>query len=343
MLKNNDFGHDTDDLRSERADLMSENIDAKAADLGLVAPNPLLLWGQNVGPNWADARSTAATENGQIDEAYQEYHLKFTECREKYVMYKELLLAIIYDIQANDEIIEEYGIKGRTARSREDLNSGIADWRKTHDRLTALGDPRGVPEAYVAELETLSGEYDALWHQSIVETDESRRATEAKQELFAEDTDKFRLLYRMAVIAYGEDGSELRLLGFVPASEIWTPGMPEEPPEPEPEPEPEPGPEPTIPWPGPAIISAVYVGVNTWDLVVDEMCIDMTNGKWELKMGAEGLWQSVIDSISIEDGHVINTRLFDMVAGDYTARFTPRNGADELGTPSEVSFTVVAE
>ena len=39
MLKNNDFGHDTQDVRSERADLMTENIDALAGDLGLIAPS----------------------------------------------------------------------------------------------------------------------------------------------------------------------------------------------------------------------------------------------------------------------------------------------------------------
>ncbi len=30
MLKNNDFGNDTDDERTDRADLMSENIDSRA-------------------------------------------------------------------------------------------------------------------------------------------------------------------------------------------------------------------------------------------------------------------------------------------------------------------------
>ena len=162
MLKSNDFGHDIEDERSERSDLMSENIDAKAADLGIITPNSLLTWAQGVGPNWASARSSASTELGQIDEAYQEYHLKYSECREKYVVYKELLLAIINDLQADDEIIEEYQIKGRTPRNREGLNAAIVDWRKTHDRLTALADGRVVPEAYIVDMETLAGEYDAL-------------------------------------------------------------------------------------------------------------------------------------------------------------------------------------
>lgn len=135
----------------------------------------------------------------------------------------------------------------------------------------------------------------------------------------------------------GRKDTRLMDYGFDPYGTSSTPSEPEEPEEPE-----EPG-EPTIPWPGPAIIAAKYVGLITWDLCVEEMCIGMTNGTWELKMGEEGLWQPVTDTIIIEEGRVINFRLFDMVQGDYTTRFTPRNADGEPGTPSKVSFTVVAE
>jgi len=225
MLKNNNFIMDVEDVRSERANLMSENIDSMAATVGVAGA--LLTWAQNVDANWKAARITADTEGAQPDEAFQEYHIKFSQCRERYIIYKELLLAIIYDLQPSDELIEEYNIKGRTPRNRERLTVAVGDWRNTHDRLDALGDDRVVPEAYVVEMETLAAEFDVLWHAAIVEKDEAVKATAAKEELFAEDTDKFRIIYRMAVVAYGPDGSDLRLLGFVPASEVHTPGQPE--------------------------------------------------------------------------------------------------------------------
>ena len=38
MLKGNDFGNDVEDVRSERANLMSENIDSMAATIGVAGP-----------------------------------------------------------------------------------------------------------------------------------------------------------------------------------------------------------------------------------------------------------------------------------------------------------------
>jgi len=49
MLKNNDFGNDKDDDRTDRADLMSENIDSLAVTIGVASA--LLTWGQNVSTN----------------------------------------------------------------------------------------------------------------------------------------------------------------------------------------------------------------------------------------------------------------------------------------------------
>ncbi len=225
MLKNNDFGNDTDDQRTDRADLMSENIDDLAPVIGV--EGSLLDWAQNVSSNWASARVTADTEGGQDDVAYQLYHEKFDEATKTYAENKELLIAIIGDLKKNDEIVEEYQIKGRIPITRGGLKTAIEDWKKTHDALTAAGDARVIPDPLVTEMVILKDEFDNLWRAAIREKDEAVDATKAKEDLFREDCDKFRIVFRLAKIALGPDNSDLRLLGFVPSSEIWTPGQPD--------------------------------------------------------------------------------------------------------------------
>ena len=319
MLRNNNFARDTQDVRSERADLMTENIDALAGDLGLIAPSDLLTWARNVGPNWANARSTASTENAQDDEAFQEYHIQFQKARGIYQEYKELLLAIISDLQQDDEIVEEYGIKGRTPRTRESLNAAIQDWRKTHDLLVAAGDSRVVPEAYVAEIESEAAAYDDLWHAAKEEQDEARRATAAKEELFAEDTDKFRILYRMAVIAFGKDGSQLRLLGFVPASEIWTPGDPD----------------PTLPeWMEPIetyqlrYLAPVDMVQHTYS-----SCQGAETCRIEIRPEGATEWELVIEGLTMIPEDIIPYRSPSPGPGIWEYRITPINSGGEYGEP----------
>ena len=63
MLKNNNFTKDNDLDRLERLLALSANIDTYAAELGLVAPNPLLTWAQGAGAAWEAAVATAIVAN----------------------------------------------------------------------------------------------------------------------------------------------------------------------------------------------------------------------------------------------------------------------------------------
>lgn len=220
MIRNNGFSQDSEDVRSDRLELMSQNIDSLAPVIGLSGTN--LDWARNSSTNWAEVRATCSASLGQLDEAYQEYHKKFDVAVEKYSQNKRLLLAIIEDIEKNDKIINEYNIVGPVPHSRAGLSAAIDDWKRTHDRLRSIGDERVIPDHLVTEMVTLKNEYTALWSNAIRLKDISIKATSNKARTYDRDSDKLRLVYNYSIVSLGKDSSELRLLGFVPSSEIWT-------------------------------------------------------------------------------------------------------------------------
>ena len=319
MLKNNDFGNDKDDDRTDRADLMSENIDGLAVTIGVTGA--LLTWGQNVSANWSAARVAADTEGGQDDVAYQLYHEKFDEAKKAYAENKELLIAIIGDLKANDEIVEEYQIKGRIPITRGGLKTAIEDWKKTHDELTLAGDLRVIPDPLVTEMVGLKDEFDALWRLAVKEKGEAVKATEAKEALFREDCDKFRIVFRLAKIALGADHSDLRLIGFVPASEVWTEGSGD--------PDPE---QPTV-----LICTCEHLGGGTVEFKGNNP-VGVARISLELRALPEGLWQPITDLMML-DGEFIPHRE-NLTPGEYEAKFTPFDADGEPGEPVIVVFTV---
>jgi len=225
QLTNNQFSSDSDDVRQARLDLLSANIDTHAVDIAVAGE--LLSWAQNTYGEFVDARSSADKEAGDTDEAYQEFHIKYNAAREYYVDAKDLLKAVLMTYQDDDDAMEKYGIKGRTPRTEESLLSAIQQWRKTHDEFVAEADPRVIAESIVAKMESDADEFDNLWRTAVTEKKEARLAFDSKQEIFSRDTDNLRLVYMLAKMAWGDDDPRLHELGFVPSSEIWTPGQPD--------------------------------------------------------------------------------------------------------------------
>jgi hypothetical protein len=222
--RNNDFGNDSDDVRQARLYLMSENIDTHKTEVGV--GGALLTWAQGAFDNWVELSTTASREAGDIDEAYQEYELKYRIAHEKYVVAKELLLAVLGDYQDNDEAAEQYGVMKDTPRSCDGIYRAIHQFKDQHDIFTTATDPRVIADALVTAMVAAGDEFYPLWKYAVTQKKEARQAYDVKQDAFAVDTKKLRLIFRMAVAVWGDNDPKLKELGFVPASEIWTPGQP---------------------------------------------------------------------------------------------------------------------
>ena len=65
IIMDNDFTHDTHGRRTVRLLLLSENIEASAAEIAL--PNVLKNWGKDAYDNWMNALSAAGMERGEIE------------------------------------------------------------------------------------------------------------------------------------------------------------------------------------------------------------------------------------------------------------------------------------
>lgn len=221
-LKSNDVGHDNEELRGSRLQLIEANLLTYCAELGFSPESPIVLWGKQSYTHWIDVLSTAALEDGQLNEAYQEYHLKFAETRNYFQGAKDLLRSIIEDLQKNDDAMEAYGIMKPSPTKRLELVGTIEQLKKQDAIFKAAGDPRVLPDMIVVNLVALKDQMQVLWAQAIAKKELSSNAYDAKKKTFAEDTDKLRVLYNTAKFVWGPDSAKLNLLGFVPRSEVWT-------------------------------------------------------------------------------------------------------------------------
>ena len=221
MLRNNKFSHDSDAERWERLDLLATNIDTYAVELAVAGEK--LQWAKGACAAWETARTGAGVELGEKEEAFQEYHQKLDELSKYYTSAKELLLAVIYEYEKPDEIIEEYHIDGESPRDLKRLVAHVDWWNETHERLKAAGDPRIIADSIVAQLVTFRNETKALWEFAIKQKREKLDAFEAKDLLFAQDGKKLIWLLSVCKLVWGYDDHRLLELGLVPKSQIWTP------------------------------------------------------------------------------------------------------------------------
>jgi len=79
----------------------------------------------------------------------------------------------------------------------------------------------------VTKLTDYAAELWDLLRDSETERNESREAYKTKAQLYSVDSKQLRISFNIAKVTWGDDDSKLRLLGFVPSSEVWTEGDPE--------------------------------------------------------------------------------------------------------------------
>ena len=220
MLIHNKFSKDSNNDRFSRLSLIADNIDEFSIELNLSVDK--IEWAHNAATLWMDARSST---NIEIAEGHGGYSmLRDAEMRaaKYYCKAKALLKAILNDCGDSDELIEEYGLKGKSPRGYKKLISGIDVWKGTHDRLVSEGDDRVLPDSIVAKLVEHRVELDELWHVAIDEKTGAREARRAKKELFDRDTKMLAYLFALCKLHWGNQDTKLMGLGFVQKSAIWT-------------------------------------------------------------------------------------------------------------------------
>jgi len=225
MLKGNNISRDTQGERIERLTLLSANIADHAVDIGVAGAR--LTAAQTSGADYLDAVAEAGVQDGQMDEAFETFHQCETALAKLYSASKAHLLDIIWELDKPDDFIEAYALGGASPYRYDGLLAKIATWEKNHDILVVALDERVLAPAAMANLVAKRYEMLALRNAAYGEKHESSEAYRALHELFDAQTKLLNFIYSSACLAWGDDDSRLRLLGFVPSSEVWTPGDPE--------------------------------------------------------------------------------------------------------------------
>jgi len=222
MIKNNNVSHDTQGERIERLTLLAANIDGVAVEIGVSGSK--LASAQTSDTDYLAAISLAEMEDGQMDEAFEEYHEIIVELTELYSMSKAHLLNIIWETEKPDDFMNAYGFNGRSPYRYDGLLSKITTWKDNHDRLVAEGDPRVLADVAMNNLVEKRDEMRDMRLLAYTEKEESKQAYIALHELFDFHTKLLQFIYTAAVLAWGNEDPRLELLGFLPASAVWTEG-----------------------------------------------------------------------------------------------------------------------
>ncbi len=222
MLKNNNFTKDSEGERTERLVALSANIGAVAVELGL--PAAKVTEAEAAQTEWDADLSAATREAGEAQEATEELNKAIAAAYEYYVRAKAYLLGVIHEIEYPDKIIVAYGFDVDAPTDYKGLHNSIKTWIDEHAVLSAAGDPRVVNATIIGNLTTHFATLDSYYRSRLDEKDEAIRATETKRATFVRHSKLMLHIYTLACLTWGDDDSRLRLLGFVPASEVWTPG-----------------------------------------------------------------------------------------------------------------------
>ena len=215
IIMDNAFTLDSHGRRTVRFLLLSENIEANAAEIGL--PDELKNWGISAYDNWMNALSKAGMERGERDMAFETYHALFADAREYYLNTKELLWALIADTENGIEIAEKYGIIGRTSEILGPFLGSIKLFKDASDDLRASGDPRVLAEAIVDNVVAKSQDAADAYQTAQNERKESSAAFDELAALYNEDSQKLGLVYYYAKLSWGKYSPNLIILGFAPS------------------------------------------------------------------------------------------------------------------------------
>jgi len=325
MIKNNNNSHDTQGERIERLALLSANIDDFADDVGVAGDR--LTAAQTAKEDYLNAIAEAGVQDGQMDEAFEEFKKSVDDLTKHYAKAKDHLLAIIWELDKPDDFIEAYGFCGRSPYRYPGLLAKIKTWKSNHYTLVAAGDERVLTDAAMVNLLAKYDAMDALRTVAYVEKHESNLAYAALHELYDAHTKLMDFIYTGAVLAWGDDDSRLRLLGFLPSSEVHTPGQPE------------PG---TPVHPEEADFAGNFLGQETVELIYGGAVGAVKGTIRRAKSGAAN-YVIIARGLPMDDENRVPFRDTHVGPGEYMYEFIYYNEAQEPSLPSYTTVTVPEE
>ena len=333
---NNSFTEDTDAQHSERAHTLANGIGDHGADLLYTAAEIADMQG------YADefdaaysvqieetADVDAIREEGETYEATEELRKVFDDAKSYYIQAKNHLLNYIYSISKPDRIITAYGFHRDSPRTYSGLCQMLHTWIRTHESLVVEGDPRVANDAIITNLTDYYHSLDMMVRERNKEKEETTDAYALKRAIFDEHTNLLRFIYTLAILTWRDpDDSRLGLLGFVPASEVWTPGQPE------------PQPEEFPAWPGPTgVFTLRYWGEGVVEIVYGGVQESTIGWLHRSVPGAED-WIEVNIHLPMNEEDILPFREMHVPIGMWEYRFIPMRGV-EKGVASFARIEVV--
>jgi len=322
-LKSNDIGNDPIEVRLYRLLRMQNNINTHRVELGI--SGPLLTWARGSYDRFSGAVTVSSVESGESVDANKIAKDKFFAAKKYYQKAKEILIAFLDQYKPDEILMASYKVDQPTSKTYNGIIKQINSLVETHNRLVAEGDDRVVAQSIIDNMVVLRDAFLAEVEASGIEEREMDVAYKTQHSYYNEDTDKLRLIYKIACMVWGDDDPRLKDLGFLPASEVWTPGQPE----------------PWLPpWPGPVETFIVtYLGEKEVQIDysgVQEATIGYLDRR---KVGSED-WILVANDLPMNEEDILPFRERHVPPGTWEYRFTPVKDG-EKGEPSFVSIEVV--
>ncbi len=221
----NNLPHDSKEVRLYRLMRMQNNIDTYSAVLGILGA--ILAWAQSCYTRFTDAVTAATVEDGESQDARIILRDKFDVALDYYQKAKEILQAKLDLYPPDDHLLASYGIKISTPRTYQALKEAADAMILKHDMLVGAGDERVIAQAIIDQLTIYRDEFNEALEAAGIEDRETDDAYALQHKYFDEDTERLRLVFKIACLIWGDDDPKLKDLGFVPSSEIWTPGQPD--------------------------------------------------------------------------------------------------------------------
>jgi len=323
-FKNNAFTIDTNDQHGHRVDICVEGMatyDAELAFRGDLVDDMTAhrdTWhGLEVShvDEWADEKDATAIINN-IEKEITEVIVSIRSMVDSMLAEEEVIGISEHDIR------DGFAAVGRIPRSTEGLKRVANQMIATNVRFHDEGNPYALPEA---QFDTLSELLDDLEDAVNNRLDELRQAKHVGKQKELERKKGDRLLlqaFKWTVANWGDDDERLLQLGFVPKSQIHTPGDPP----------------PDWPdWPGPAeTFTASIIEPGVVELVYSGVKESTIGWLHRRKVGIVD-WTLVADDLPMNAEDIVPFRDYDVLPATWEYRFIPMRG-DEHG---EASYAII--